>query len=430
MDTRLCSRIGTLLLLLLVNGGWPRPAAADSGPRALRVDVTPLLKALRAGNHRRRQMASEALAVLGEPLVPTLADMLGDKNADVRAAVMSALSSMGPKARKAVPSLAAMIGVKDQREQWLVSRTLACIGEPALGAVMKRLAHADRGVRIHAAKTFSEMRNCAAPAIPGLWKALRDRDGQVCFWANNALGVIGKPAYDFLMANRKDEHPRARAAAVDILARYVHRFPPAAAAVSAGLADESPDVRSMGAAHLHCLPAAQAQAGLLKALVDKVAVVREAAVGAARSTSDHTPAVLSLIRRRLRDENERVRNAAIYALPEIAPSDPRTLADLSGIALDEKNSALIRVAAVQTLGRIAPHHQGQVVPLLLKAYRVKALRVPVLAALRDMGRFAAEAVPFLKEIATDKDDAVREYAKRALERIGRPRRRGMRVPPP
>ena len=67
----------------------------------------------------------ESLAELGRPVVPYLADALGDRNPTIRRIAAAALGKIGPEAEEAVPAL---IRATDDEDTWVRHDAFLAIG--------------------------------------------------------------------------------------------------------------------------------------------------------------------------------------------------------------------------------------------------------------------------------------------------------------
>jgi hypothetical protein len=76
-------------------------AMAMMGPPA----IPSLTKAIRDDDYFVRQSAGEALAKMGPTAIPSLIEALGDERYDVRWAAIESLGKMGPDAKSAIPAL-------------------------------------------------------------------------------------------------------------------------------------------------------------------------------------------------------------------------------------------------------------------------------------------------------------------------------------
>src|SRR5258707_15648706 len=94
---------------------WAAPAAPPEATYRGKT-LKEWVDASRSGDDRTRQQAAWALGIgpFNEKAVPTLIDLLKDKNAKVRDAAISALAEIGKAAATAVPRLEALLDKVDE----------------------------------------------------------------------------------------------------------------------------------------------------------------------------------------------------------------------------------------------------------------------------------------------------------------------------
>ncbi len=82
-----------------------------------------------------KETAADALARIGEPAIPQLAELLDDPNPTVRMHAARALGRMGSQARPAVPKLVAALEDPEPDVQRAAARALGQMGPAAKDAV-------------------------------------------------------------------------------------------------------------------------------------------------------------------------------------------------------------------------------------------------------------------------------------------------------
>jgi HEAT repeat protein len=150
-------------------------------PRA----VDPLTRLLKDRNSEIRWEAALALGEIGDPrAIQPLTEALRDRSRYVRYGASAALEKLGwiPSSREEYAFLL------NGRQQW---ETLATMGEAATGPLSISSTDLEPSVRIRAVKTLGEVGG--DKAIPALYKALRDGDGQVRWEAVLAAPKAGIP---------------------------------------------------------------------------------------------------------------------------------------------------------------------------------------------------------------------------------------------
>ncbi len=156
------------------------PAEAEPTFRTLRQDpadsIPMLIQGLEDDDPSRRVGAAHALSAIGRPAVPALIEALDDRNHVVRIGAARALAGIGPDAHEAIPALTA--ACKD--EVFLVCvmslSALGHMGKEALPQIIDALQ--DRRAWQIPAAAVEALRRIgpdAAPAVPALLKALKER---------------------------------------------------------------------------------------------------------------------------------------------------------------------------------------------------------------------------------------------------------------
>jgi len=258
----------------------------------------------------------------------------------------------------------------------------------------------DAKVRGGAAEALGELKD--ARAVEPLIGALKDRYTDVRKAAAEALGKIGAPAVELLIAALKDKR----------MDRYVHEAAAEALGKSgdaraiepliAALKDEDTDVRRYATKSLGeiGIPAVEL---LIAALKDEDRVVRRGAVKTLGELKD-ARAVEPLIAV-LKDKNKYVREAAAEALGNLM--DARAVEPLIG-ALKDKDADVCRKAA-ETLDKIGwkpGQNEAGAAYWIGKRDWEECIRIGVLA------------IEPLIAVLKDRDWCVRKAATEALGKIG------------
>jgi hypothetical protein len=151
-----------------------------------------------------RVLAAKGLRELGEsavPACPALVKRLTDPNKDVRAAVISALIAIGPKAedKALAPLCKALVDDSELQNRLLVLQGLPKIAATKHDVVVKALARAlgdaDVNIRIKAATALGEMGAKAKDGAAALGKAVDDKEETVVKASLEAIAKLGPEAY-------------------------------------------------------------------------------------------------------------------------------------------------------------------------------------------------------------------------------------------
>ena len=206
----------------------------------LKAAVQALTEALGDRDNRVRLAAAGCLReakVFPKGLVPALAEVLESPDAGERRWAARELGQLGPWAKAAIPALVGMLGRPD--DSATAATALGEIGPDSLPAVLRVLEKGDYEARAAALSVVYQLGPKAKAAVPALVKALTDlrkpeRDHG--YFVVNTLQRIGpdaKPAVPGLIAIARNpkEQPALRVLAIQTLGS----FGPAAAEALAAL---------------------------------------------------------------------------------------------------------------------------------------------------------------------------------------------------
>ena len=351
----------------------------DAGARSLAAwlcaatagaaDVAVLSQELGAPNVATRRDAAYSLDRMGSAAKEALSALiraLDDSDKQVWSFSISAIANIGPDAKDAIPALIEGMGNRKSRgrdRERLQARTrsafaLSRIGTVAIPPLMDALKSDDNGLRAGAAKALAGMGGDASPAISALIANL-NADDEVRGETAEALGAIGEGAVKPLADALKSADARARAGAAMALALVGPAAKESAPAFPELLKTESdPAVR---AALLSALP--------------KIGLDPRAAV----------PLLIGGIK----DDDERVRHAAINALVPMRAGRELSLAALTALLKDE--NAANRQRAARALGRMGPD-ASPAVPALIEAARTSPADASLANALAEIGPASLPAI--------------------------------------
>lgn len=450
---RILARVGPLAGEALVGGIRERVAPGS------RVEQD-ALERLAEGELSLQLLLVQFLGLLGrrELVVPILLTGRDEALADV---VAGALEAMGAAAEETLD------------EAWprlpLEARALACrvLGSSAGPRAQRRLLQAledpDSVCRVAAVRALAGVG--LLDALPALVRRLAAAGSEPEWDADGELEAIGSTL--LAIASAAASEPTSAAALSDLLvarlpaageeervqiARVLARLevPEARTSMELLLADPSPAVRRTAVEALARWPVPEsANDSLRLALADESALVRIAAAGVLGSSS--APVVLDDLACLARDDDARVRAAAVRAAAERAclePSQPpearaRCLALLAAALEDEGSVALAAIEGLALVGgresaRLAlvalergdpellraalrcigshgdPESLERLLPLV--AHREWSVRAEATQVLAERG--VAKAIPpILRRLETEQDDLVRSVILRALARL-------------
>lgn len=219
--------LSILTFALIASPGAHEPAAqpAREGERAL----TELARDLKAPASATRLRALEALAALGAPAVPVLAQALADGSVDVhtRRVVALTLATLTPPTDEAIAALLRALGDADTAVQDNASWALRKIGPRALPAITSAIVDGNQRVRLSATGIIAthlalgQMSAMPGETLAALIGALSDHDPDVRATAARALGDAGPAAKSAIERLQKivasDPTDYVRSAAVQAL---------------------------------------------------------------------------------------------------------------------------------------------------------------------------------------------------------------------
>jgi HEAT repeat protein len=164
----------------------------------------------------------------------------------VREAAARALGNIGPDARAAIPALGKALRDKEGRVCWEAAGALRRIGKEAVPSLCEALGAKHATVRHAAAYELGEMGPQAEAAIPALIQSLSDTNAQVRASAGYSLSRMGTAAVPGLLEARAHGNETARQAAATTLERFYPSLRPALPILMTMAADEAPAIRRQG----------------------------------------------------------------------------------------------------------------------------------------------------------------------------------------
>jgi HEAT repeat protein len=349
------------------------------------------------------EAASDALAEIGGPAVPSLCVALTDPLPGARFEAARALSNAGDS--RAFEPLVGILG--DSNE---LVRVMAAIALGELG---------DRRAVEHLAKIFGDPQAGTPPSETYKGTGLRGA-------AAEALDRLGGRGREILLESMRGPNPALRLLAVRAFSEtHAHGDPQIIAALVAALDDPSPEVASAAAWEMMYLKTPLAVEGLLRALRHRVYDVRSHALWALKEYRDPRivePLIATLdddfsvsreqaaealgrvgdrravepLIRRLRDKDDQVQRQVMRALGTLG--DPRAVEPLAALIGKEGNAAAGEAAAA-----LAQIKDPRAVPAMVRAHSRelaafgKAAVEPLLASPAD-GRWECAVIEMLGDI--------------------------------
>jgi hypothetical protein len=343
----------------------------------------------------------EALGVRASALAPNLLPVLKHRDRKVRMSAVQAVATLGPAAKPAVPVLARLLKSGDGRERHgdVVAEALERLGPDAadaLPALVERLGNLEQISPNPVISAIGSLGAKAKPAVPALVKLMEQENKDWEFFSEDAINALGRIG------------PEARSAVPRLMAQLTKsddQFFCADAARALGRI--GPDAR----AAVPELEKRLADVSLRVRLWGAFALIRITGESKGR-----LPVLLDLWNS---DEDLALAEAFAELGAKARPARDMLLRALE----DEDTPDGIHRRVALALGRL-PDEAAVVVPRLIALTKVLAERSMrrrnqehALAALELLGPKAKAAIPRMRALAEDDDEAVAAAAERALAKV-------------
>ena len=399
-------------------------ALADVAPEVRRRGV-----AVAAAIARRQMQVGDAKdggRTNGSTHAATLRAALGDRSADVRAAVLQEAATLPPHDAAGIVTLALRDPDPALRRRAEEATEALAAREPAavVAALADLLEGGDAGARRAALVLFESIATRAPGAsAPVLGRVvLADRtpdDARVA--ALLILRRTGPPSPTLRPALEKairpESSPRLRAAALPLYARLVS--PAEAEEIARNEMKGPPAARASAAAVWGAVATTRPDeaAKPLKAMLYDPSV--ETRVEAARAYGYLKRDGLELVDKALKDPSPEVERAALESAATLAAAYPFQVADILGESLKTVRPA-VRRSLIETLARLGEGRPAVALPPLARAVKDSdgATRVAAANGFCALAKKnGAAAAPFLRIAARDDRDDVRTAAAACLANV-------------
>lgn len=364
--------------------------------------VGPLVAALVDDEWQVRKQIVWALGRSGDQrVIPPLISALRDSSREVAQEAARSLTLLG---QRSIRSL--LVALEDEREEVreLSATALAGIGEEAIAPVLEALTNEKRSLRLRegAADVLAQLRD--ARTIPTLIKVLSEARGEWRKAVARALGEIGAPAIEPLIAALPQQDVETALALADALSRIGQA---AIAPLISALDGESPEVRSAATKALQRI-GAPAVPALTQALADKRWHVRRRAAQILPTIGDDL--LVGPLVTALEDEDKGVRSKAARALAEMG--DERAVESLIK-ALRTDSDGSVRRESAKALGSLK---DARSVEPLIETLNDAQLRRTAGIALEHLGEIAV--VPLISFLHNSDPGEARDAATLVLSKLG------------
>jgi len=407
-------------------------ALGNLGPVAKEA-VGDLVKALQDREPNVRREAAQALGKMGpvaKAAVPALAAAMNDVDGSVTMQAAMALGRIGPDA---VPQLIQLL--RDENLRHLAVMILADLGPAAKPAVetlasMEFDPDVDRDFRREILLTLARLGPDARAAVPALLNILGDKEHTLRPGAAWALAKIGAqeaaPLLVEALAKEKNTHlatvaPIALAVLSPDNDGYVSLALPKLTEL---LGHDSKQIRFEVASAIVAIgPRAKvAVPKLIAGMKEPDPALRSAYLSALAAIGPAAVEAMPVLLAELGDPEMPIRYAAIHAIGRIG-AEAKVAVPLLEKNLLERDD-MLQIASAWALVQIDPRREGIADQCLAPLTRALQLADPyarneAVVALGELGPAAAPAVPALKELSSDPDEAVRKSVAAALKKIAK-----------
>jgi HEAT repeat protein len=392
--------------------------------------AVPLLEeALKSEN--ARYWALLALADMG-PKAAAAADgitaALGDEKPEIRMQAAMALGAIGAEARTAGPALVKALDDEQPSVRYGAAYALGKVGDRRAGAALQKTAASDDEMLSMISNWAIAQMNPNDPAIvrhaaEAIIKALESKNPHVRAGAVRALvelkapPELTAPAFERAIS---DVDPGVIANTMDAL---VALGPKAVPRVAGAL--KSPKLHMFSARILQRIgpDAASAVPQLIEALktTDDVAFRREVNFALAAIGPASVSAVPDLAKTFDSEELAYAQPSAAYALGKIGPAAKAAVPALRK-ELEASEDPLHKMAAMYALRKIQPEDMAikrAAIPLAVAglSHERDLVRIESANSLGEIGVAGPRVIDALKKAVEDENGAVRDAAKRALEKL-------------
>jgi RNA polymerase sigma factor (sigma-70 family) len=206
--------------------------------------LLPMLQSSRRSDRLRAAQGLFYFGAEGKPAIRPLLRLLGDKDAEVRAAVVETLGNVASPDTAVIPPLVRALGDESDDVRGRAVNALATFRGRAVPALLQALTSKTTMVRAGAAEALGFLATNPKPFLPALVEALADPSPDVQQATGRTLYRLGEAAVPALSTALKSPKARVRLQAAEILSRMDRQTGRAALpALLKALGDDDADVR-------------------------------------------------------------------------------------------------------------------------------------------------------------------------------------------
>ncbi len=256
--------ITTVAILAVCLMATPMVALSDD-------DLGELLTRIESPKVKERREAARSLSHIGDraaEALPALIKTLDDKDEQVLAHVLIAITQLGPSARTAIPRLIVALKSKQPQVRYRSAFALGQVGAAAVGPLVEALDSDSVEQKTGAAMALARIGPDAVDAVDRLVQALDDADPRVRDEAARALGQVGLKSVPQTLTALSTGNGGVRSGALLVLTEIGPDARGVASAIRKFITDEAPEVRIRAAQALAHVGVAQSE--LIEVLVELI----------------------------------------------------------------------------------------------------------------------------------------------------------------
>jgi HEAT repeat protein len=382
-----------------------------------------LLNGLRHEDSRIDQIA-EALAQMGRPVVGLLAQAVMAPESRVRRGSALALGQIRPLPPGTARKLTVGLHDPDRAVKAAFLTAIGYLGPRAgecVPAVRELLKDESAEIRVQAIGILSQSAPRDARLLGDLTSLVDDADARVQRQSIDTiriLGPLGRKSLPLIIGKLNSPSPEVRLAAVELIGSHGQDAIEAVPALTALLDDATPKTRMIAAQTLGKIgrAAQPAFARLTSLLGAEQFEVREAATSTLASLELDAAVIRPHLARALRDDKSEVRRAASRAIQRLGPDGAIFIPDIILLAEKKENlrSAERLLRRFETRG---PDERSLPELVKLLEHKQEGVRLLAIKFLGLAGRRARAAIPALERMREDPSAEVRKQAEAASKQI-------------
>ncbi|SVB94124.1 uncharacterized protein METZ01_LOCUS246978, partial [marine metagenome] len=209
-------------------------------------EISDLQTKIESAEVRERREAARTLSLIGDnavPALPALIKALNDKDTQVSAHALTAITQLGPNAKPAVPHLINNLKDKQAQVRFRSAYALGQVGPEAVGPLIEALKSESPDQRAGTAMALAWIGPDALAAIDGLIQVLGDPDSRVRDEAVRALGGMGRESVESVSIALSTGDDDVKCSALQIFAKIGPDAQEEVLTIRRFVTDDSPAIR-------------------------------------------------------------------------------------------------------------------------------------------------------------------------------------------